>query len=34
MTTIRRIEAVQNTARFYVIGLQADLLGCWWVIRE
>ena len=34
MTTIRRIDPARNMARFYTIGLQADLLGGWSVIRE
>lgn len=34
MTKICRIDPTRNMARFYVIGLQADLLGGWSVIRE
>jgi predicted DNA-binding WGR domain protein len=34
MTTIHRVDPARNMARFYIIGLQADLLGGWSVVRE
>jgi hypothetical protein len=34
MLTIQRRDAGQNMARFYAVGLQADLLDGWSVVRE
>jgi predicted DNA-binding WGR domain protein len=34
MLTIHRRELSRNTARFYAVSLQADLLAGWSVVRE
>jgi predicted DNA-binding WGR domain protein len=34
MLTIHRRDPSQNMARFYAVGLQADLLDGWSVVRE
>ena len=34
MPTIRRIDPAKNTARFYALAVQSELLGEWSVVRE
>ena len=31
---LRRLDAMCNMARFYVIDVQQDLFGGWWLVRE
>lgn len=31
---LRRLDPMCNMARFYVIDVQQDLFGGWWLVRE
>lgn len=31
---LRRLDPDRNMARFYVIDVQQDLFGGWWLVRE
>ena len=31
---LRRVDPARNMARFYMLDVQQDLFGGWWLIRE
>jgi len=31
---LRRLDPAHNMARFYVLDVQQDLFGGWWLVRE
>lgn len=31
---LRRVDPDRNMARFYVLAVQQDLFGGWWLVRE
>lgn len=31
---LRRVDEARNMARFYVLAVQQDLFGGWWLVRE
>lgn len=31
---LRRVDPARNMARFYILDVQQDLFGGWWLVRE
>jgi len=31
---LRRVDPARNMARFYILAVQQDLFGGWWLVRE